>query len=136
MLTISPVKRSVVVRYLYIECIAIPPHEAHAELVVDPNAMRSLSFPTQCFQTITRWCGQIPQFRGAVQLPDLPAGGLFDSPKAPTALALVKPLCLGTPERPDHKCIVSCLAYNVKRYIVPITTEPFRGPEGPVSSLL
>jgi hypothetical protein len=92
----------VIVDDLNLVCVSISPNETKTPLIVDPDAMRSLSFPAQCFQTISRRCRQIPQFRGAVQLPELPAGDLFDSLKAPTALALVKPLCLGTPERPDH----------------------------------
>jgi hypothetical protein len=33
----------VVISYFYVEGIAIPPHEAHAELIIDPNAV--LAFP-------------------------------------------------------------------------------------------
>jgi hypothetical protein len=36
----------VVIRYLYIVGIAIPPHEAHAELVIDGNAV--LAFLSWC----------------------------------------------------------------------------------------
>jgi len=95
-------KLLVIVDDLNLVGVAVPPNETKTPLIVDPYAMGSLSFPAQCFQMITRRCGQIPQFRGAIQLPELSARDLFDSLKAPTALALVKPLCLGTPERPDH----------------------------------
>jgi len=42
----------VVIRYLYIEGIAVAPHEAHAELIVDPNAMLSHPVVAQLLQPV------------------------------------------------------------------------------------
>jgi hypothetical protein len=39
----------VVIRYLHVEGIAIAPHEAHAELIVDPNAMLADTVTMQRF---------------------------------------------------------------------------------------
>jgi hypothetical protein len=83
--------------------VFIPPGETKTPLVVDPYAVIFLSFPVQSFQAITRRCCQIPQFGGAVQLPELSAGNLLDGLKAPATLAVVKPRCLSAPERPDHE---------------------------------
>jgi hypothetical protein len=91
--------------------VSVPPSETKTPLVVDPNAMVPLSFPLQSFQTIARRCSQIAQFCGAVQLPELSAGDLLNSLKAPTAFAVVKPLGFGTPERLDHK--LHCILYTV-----------------------
>jgi hypothetical protein len=82
--------------------VSFAPRETKTPLVVDPHAVATLSFPAQCFQTITWRRHQIPQLRGAVQLPELSAGDLLHRLKASTALAVVKPLCLGAPKRPDH----------------------------------
>jgi hypothetical protein len=88
--------------------------------------MLSLAIPVQCFQTIPRRRGQISQLRGAVQLPELSACDLLDSLKAPAALAVVKALCLGTPERPDHKSFYPAqrLTSSVKRLLTP-KANPF-----------
>jgi hypothetical protein len=51
----------VVIRYLYIEGIAVPPHEAHAELIVDPNAMLSDSVAAQLLQPVAVRNSQIFQ---------------------------------------------------------------------------
>jgi len=49
----SSIKNSVVIRYLHIEGIAIAPHEAHPELIVDPNAMLACSIIAQPLQSVT-----------------------------------------------------------------------------------
>jgi len=41
---------SVVIRYLYVVGIAFPPHEAHAELVVDGNTVLAFPVMAQLFQ--------------------------------------------------------------------------------------
>jgi hypothetical protein len=40
-----------IIRDLDMVCITAPPHEAKPPLIVDANAVLSLSFPTQFFQT-------------------------------------------------------------------------------------
>jgi len=43
MLLFSVYSQSVVIRYLYIESIAVPPHEADTELLVDGDTVLTLS---------------------------------------------------------------------------------------------
>jgi hypothetical protein len=60
----SPAKRSVVIRYFHLIGIAVPPHEAQAELVVDPNAMLTVPITAQPFQPVTGRNSQILQSPG------------------------------------------------------------------------
>jgi hypothetical protein len=86
----------------------IAPEEAEPPLIVNADAMLSLSVAVQCFQAVPWRRCQIPQLGGAGQLPKLSAGNLLDSLKAPARLPMVKPLSLGAPERLNHKthCIL------------------------------
>jgi hypothetical protein len=104
-----------VVNDLNVLCAPITPDEAETPLVVDTNAMLPFPVAMQCFQAIPRWRCQVAQFGSAVQLPKFSARDLLDCLKAPAALAAVKVLSLRTPERPNHKGILFCLACNVKR---------------------
>jgi hypothetical protein len=63
----------------------------------------SLSVAVQGFQAISRRRHQVTQFRGAVQLPKLPAGIPLDRLKSPTQLPTVKPLGFQGAERLNHK---------------------------------
>jgi len=42
----------VVIRYFYIEGVAVSPNEAQAELIVDPNAMLAFPVTTQLLQPV------------------------------------------------------------------------------------
>ena len=65
MLTIaSPVPDLVVIRYLHVVGVAIPPHEAHAELVIDGNTVLTFPVMLQFFQSVASRNPQIPQYRG------------------------------------------------------------------------
>ncbi len=50
-----------VIGYFYIEGIAVAPHEAHAELIVDSNAVLSRSVPAQLLQPVAGRDSQIFQ---------------------------------------------------------------------------
>ena len=54
-------------RYLYFEGIAVPPREAHAELIVDPNAMLPHSIVAQPLQPVAGRNSQILQFAGCME---------------------------------------------------------------------
>ena len=58
---------SVVIRYLYVVGIAIPPHEAHAELVVDGNTVLAFPVMVQFFEPVTGRNSQILHSRGRVE---------------------------------------------------------------------
>jgi len=49
----------VLIRYLYFEGIAFAPDEAHAELIVDPNAMLAFPVTMQLLQPVARRNSQI-----------------------------------------------------------------------------
>jgi len=70
--------------------VPFPPSKAETPLVVDPNAVLSLSVAMQGFQAVSRRRHQVSQFRGAVQLPELPARDMLDGLKAPAQLSMVK----------------------------------------------
>ncbi len=55
---------SVVIRYLYVVGIAIPSHEAHAELVVNGNAVLAFPVMVQLFQPVAGRNSQILHSRG------------------------------------------------------------------------
>jgi hypothetical protein len=95
--------------------VSIAPDKAKTPLVVYSYAVLSLSFSMQRLQTIPRWCCEITQLCRAIQLPKLSARDLPDGLKASAAISMVKPLGLGTPERPDHYFILYSVASNVKR---------------------
>jgi hypothetical protein len=59
----------VIIHDLDIVCVPFTPNEAETPLVIDPNAVLSLSVAVQGFQTISRRRHQVSQFRRAVQLP-------------------------------------------------------------------
>ncbi len=63
-----------IIHDLDIVCVPFAPNEADTPLVVDPDAVLPLSVAVQGFQAISRRRYQVSQFRGAVQLPKLPAG--------------------------------------------------------------
>jgi len=93
----------VIIHYLDIVCVPFAPEEADTPLVIDPDAVLSLSVAMQGFQAISRRRHQVTQFRGAVQLPKLPAGIPLDRLKSPTQLPTVKPLGFRGAERLNHK---------------------------------
>ena len=64
-----------VIRYLYIEGIAIPPHEAHAELIVDPDAVLAYAVMMQRPKLVTRGNSQVLQPSGRMEHCQLLLGG-------------------------------------------------------------
>jgi len=54
----------VVIRYLYIVRMAISPHEAHAELVIDGNTVLAFSVMAELFESVTGRNSQIFQSYG------------------------------------------------------------------------
>ena len=56
----------------------LPPHEAHAPLIVDANALLPCPITRQCFQPIARWHAQVIQPGGDLQLLQLAQRGTLD----------------------------------------------------------
>jgi hypothetical protein len=102
---------SVIVHDLNFVSIALAPNEAKTPLVVNPNAILSLSVAMQSFQAISGRRCQIAQFRGAVQLPELASRDALDSLKAAARLSTMKSLGFRTAERLDHG--LDCMLLSV-----------------------
>jgi hypothetical protein len=101
----------VIVHDLNFVSIPLAPNEAQTPLVVNPNAILSLSVAMQYFQAISGRRCQIAQFRGAVQLPELAPRDALDSLKAASRLPAMKSLGFRAAERLDHG--VECMLLSV-----------------------
>ncbi len=101
----------VIVHDLNLVSIALAPNEAKTPLVVNPNAVLSLSAALQYFQAIAGRRRQIAQFRGAVQLPELAPRDALDSLQAAARLPAVKSLGFRAAERLDHE--LDCMLFSV-----------------------
>jgi hypothetical protein len=66
------ITKSVIIGDLYVVGIAVAPHEAETELIIDANAMLALSIAVQCFQAITGRDEQVLQSGGDVKHGQLP----------------------------------------------------------------
>jgi len=84
-------------------------------LIVNPNAVLSLSVAMQGFQAISRRRHQVSQFRRAVQLPEFPARDMLDGLKTPARKPMVKSPGFGRAERLNHKQSILRAAFNVKQ---------------------
>ena len=56
-----------VIRDLYVERVPVPPDEAHAILIVDPNAVLPRPIPAKRFQMISRRHLQVIERDGRIQ---------------------------------------------------------------------
>jgi len=90
---------------LHIVRMALAPHEANAELIVDANAVLSLSVSLQSFQAISRQDGQVRQTPRTVYHEQLSQSCSAQTEgRFPSALAgLPKSLRLGICEALDHR---------------------------------
>jgi hypothetical protein len=63
--------------------MSIAPAKANAPLIVDADAVASLSSAFQGFQAVARRHGHLPQFRGGVQGQELAPGNALDIRRKP-----------------------------------------------------
>src|SRR6266481_1679517 len=63
----SPTSDLMVIRYLHVVGVAIPPHEAHSELVIDGNTVLAFPVMVQFFQPVAARNPQILQSGGGVE---------------------------------------------------------------------
>ncbi len=88
------------------------PPEADPVLVIDPNAVLSSPVSSQLFETICRWCAQIVQLQGLVELVEL---ALCHSPERARAdfprhlgVAVVEDIAGALAgKRLNHSCIIT-----------------------------
>lgn len=95
-----------VVHDLNVVGIPVAPNKADTPLIVDPNAVLSLSVSVERFQPIARRRCQVPQISGNIQLAQLPLSYPLESLKPFYMLPGMKPFRLPRPERLDHQLIL------------------------------
>jgi hypothetical protein len=104
---------SVVINNFDLVCISTAPHETDPPLIVDANAVLTLSSSVQRLQTVTRRSGQIAQLRCTIELPQFSTSHPFNCPKAPAGYSLMQSACLGTTERLNHS--LKYITYRMQR---------------------
>jgi hypothetical protein len=77
----------------------IRPSETNPPLRVDADAVLTGSLSAQRFQTISRWCRQIPQLGCVIQHLQFSLRCVFDVPKPPGAFAAIDGLGISASER-------------------------------------
>jgi hypothetical protein len=87
--------------------IAVPPCEADAILIVDPDAVLPLSVAAQRLQPIARRNQKIREGRGAIESDEAPKGHSSDAGEFLDSLTPKEPFRLFTPEAPDHESILT-----------------------------
>ena len=95
-------ERSVVINNFDLVGVSIAPHETDPPLIVDANAVLSLSISVQRLQTVTRRSSQISQLGCTIELSQFATSDAFYCPKAPAGYPLMQSAGLGTTERLDH----------------------------------
>ena len=91
-----------VIHNLNIVRIAVAPHKADAPLIVDANAVLSLSIALERFQVITRRRRQVAQLCCDIQLSKFSLRHPLETPKPSDALSRIEPFRLLRPEGLDH----------------------------------
>jgi hypothetical protein len=104
------------------------PAEAHAELVVHPDAVLPGAVTLERFKPIARRHPQIFQPACDLQLAKLSPGDRLDTLETLDSPAARKSLSLGTLERHDHISIVTLRVTNVKRDLIVLDPPAQRKP--------
>jgi len=95
-----------IIRNLNIKRIGPSPAKADPPLIVNADAVLSLSFSLEGLQVVSGRGGKVAQFHGAVQLSQFPPSRPLERDKARHALAQVESLGIAAAKGPDHPCIV------------------------------
>jgi hypothetical protein len=82
--------------------VAMNPHEADPELVVDPDAVLSAPIPLQRFEPVGRRITQIFQSSCVIEHSEFAHQRSLDVDPAPYSLTFEKRLHIGITERHDH----------------------------------
>ncbi len=102
----------------YIEGIAVFPAEAYPPLIVDPDAVLTLSITGQLFEAIPRRDSQIGQSIGGVKHEKLLQSRAEDVPRELSrAFSLEDQFGLWVFEAPNHSTIITRRVNTVKRYV-------------------
>jgi hypothetical protein len=93
----------VVVGYLYVLSIAFRPPEANSPLVVDSDAVLTLTIPSEPFKAIAGRDSKIPERLGAIEDDQLPQSlALKRRGELPGNFTAEDSLCLPVSEAPNH----------------------------------
>jgi hypothetical protein len=88
---------------LEVICVAISPNEANPPLIVDPDAVLALPIRSKVLQPIARWCPEITEASGVLDLHELSVCHLDDVVRDPLDKApLPGGLSRSVPERFNH----------------------------------
>jgi hypothetical protein len=93
----------VIIDDLYLVSVALSPLETDAPLIVDSDAVLTLTVTVQFLQAIAGRDTQVLQRLRVVQHYELATGGVLDTLKAWTALAVEERFRVFAPERLYHK---------------------------------
>jgi hypothetical protein len=96
---------SVVINNFDLVGVSIAPHETDPPLIVNANAVLTLSISVQRLQPVARRSGQVAQLRCAIELPQFSTSHAFNCPKAPAGHPLMQSAGLRTTERLDHLAV-------------------------------
>jgi len=105
-----------IINDLDIERVSVPPLEAYAPLLINPDTVLALAVAFQRFQLIRWWNHEIAQINGAIQILQLLTRPLLYPPIKPLheLTAEHRPRVL-VPEGPDHLITITLCVINVKR---------------------
>jgi hypothetical protein len=96
---------------------SIPPYEAEAPLVIDPDAVLTRTVSAQRLQPISGWSSQIAQFLRIMNLPQFSLRRSLDLVRQPPSEpAVEQSLGLSVGKRTDHPMVLyTRYVHNVKR---------------------
>tara|TARA_R110000822_G_C15324207_1_gene494014 strand:+ start:1396 stop:1713 length:318 start_codon:yes stop_codon:yes gene_type:complete len=94
---------------------SLGPTEANPELLVDSNAVLTLTVTIQWLQHISGRYFKIIQLACSLELPNFPQGNSLEIDEAPDTTAACQLLGILTLERYDHRQIMTPSVINVKR---------------------
>ena len=95
---------------------AAGPAEADAELVVDPDAMLTLSVADEPFKPVAGWNTKVFEANRGIELPEFSEGNALNaSSESPYGKALKKALSVLVSEAPDHCLIITQRVMSIKQ---------------------
>jgi hypothetical protein len=106
----------VIVDYLDVVCVSVFPKKANPPLLVNADAVLTVSIASQQLEAITRRRREVANFGSVVDLEQFPPCNQFNGLKLTRSKTMEKPLGFRRPKRLDHEC--KSITLNVKRQSV------------------
>jgi hypothetical protein len=92
-----------VVNDLHVVSAPVTPHETHTPLIVNPDAVLSLSVSVQSLKPVPRRGRKILKFNGGIEHPELSPGDLLAAPTDSRPFPGVKEFCPPAAKRSNHQ---------------------------------